>query len=411
MAAFCARYLRLGGRRQRDLGFDVAEDRGLQGVVIALADRIELVIVAARAADGQPQRPLPNRVDHIVEILEPAIGIVLFGVEHARAGAEKAGGDQAVVGPAVHLVTGDLFGQERVIGLVGVERSNHVVAVPPGVGAVHVVLEAGGVGVARHVEPVAAVAFAVVRRGEQAVDEALPGIGLVVGEKARDLGWGRRQAEQVQIGAAHQRRPIGARRRRQPALGPCGFEKPIDWTAEAAAAHVRRRRLDGRLERPVLALGRRQWSGLGAWLGRGRRRGQRGRGAPHGALVYPTLDRGDLLSGQRAAAHWHRRLLVSRDPAVQPALVAAARNERRAQPAARQRAIARAQVKLRLRCRTAMAGQAPGFENRPDITVERDRRRRLREPARVHPDHRDGRDRHGEPDRDQDSSSGHANGP
>ena len=45
--------LGFGGRRQRHLGLDVAEDRRLQRVVVLLPDRIELVIVAARAVDRQ----------------------------------------------------------------------------------------------------------------------------------------------------------------------------------------------------------------------------------------------------------------------------------------------------------------------------------------------------------------------
>ena len=92
-----------------------------------------------------------------------------------------------------------------VVGLVAVEGADDVVAIAPGVGAVRVVLEAVGVGVADDVEPVAAPALAVVRRGEQAVDEFLVGVGRLVGEEGVDLFGRRRQAGQIERDAADER--------------------------------------------------------------------------------------------------------------------------------------------------------------------------------------------------------------
>ena len=70
-------------------------------------------------------------------------------------------------------------------------------------------------GVAHQVEPVPGPAFAVVRRGEQPIDDLLVGAGRFVGQKGIDLGRRRRQADQVERHAAQQRALVGRRRRRQ----------------------------------------------------------------------------------------------------------------------------------------------------------------------------------------------------
>ena len=293
-------------RRQRHAGLDVAEDRRLQRVVVLLPDRIELVVVAARAADRQSQRALADHADDVVEVVETPLGVVLLAEQHPRPGAQEAGGDLAVVGLAVHLVAGDLLDEEPVVGHVGVERLDHVVAIAPGIGAVDVVLEAAGVGVAGHVEPVTPVAFAVVRRGQQRVDQPFPGVGPVVGDEALHFVGRRRQADQVEIGAAHQRAAVGAGRGDQPTRRARLLEEAIDGVVEAGVAHDRQRRLQRRLEGPVGAL----FVGDRPFLDGGDRRRRRGRHhrrrVPAGAFVDPALQRARprRRSAPRRASAW-----------------------------------------------------------------------------------------------------------
>ena len=220
-------------RRERHLGLDVAEDRRLERVVVLLRDRIELVVVAARAIDGEAERPLADRAEDLVEVVVAPLRIVLLAEQHARAHAQEAGRDEAVVGLAVHLVAGNLLDEEPVVRLVVVERLDHVVAVAPRVRPMHVVLEAGGVGVARDVEPEPAVALAVVRRREQRIDQMLPRVRRLVADERVHLRRRRRQAEEIEVGAPHERVPIGARRRLQPARAARGLEESIDWIREA----------------------------------------------------------------------------------------------------------------------------------------------------------------------------------
>ena len=76
-------------------------------------------------------------------------------------------------------------------GLSSLKLLDHVVAVGPGVRIIRVFALAFdlalGVAVARHVEPVAAPALAVMRRGEQAIHDFREGVGRFVLEETRPL--------------------------------------------------------------------------------------------------------------------------------------------------------------------------------------------------------------------------------
>jgi hypothetical protein len=136
----------------------------LQAVIILVQDGIELVVMAAGAAIGHADEGCAYGVGDFVEVFlaakEEGLGVALIGEV-----AEEAGGDYGfgIVGP--ELVAGDLFMDELVVGLVGVERLDDVVAVAPGVGTGFVGLETVAVGVAGEIEPVASPPPAVVARG------------------------------------------------------------------------------------------------------------------------------------------------------------------------------------------------------------------------------------------------------
>ena len=146
----------------------VAAERGrgeerLQAVVVGLRDRLELVVVAAGAGDRQPEererRPCRScRSSVFCRRCAWSAESVMSGPSRLNPVATRAVG---VAGE--RLVAGELLDDEAVVRLVGVERADDVVAVPPGVGPGLVELVAVGVGVAGQVEPVPAPALAVVR--------------------------------------------------------------------------------------------------------------------------------------------------------------------------------------------------------------------------------------------------------
>ena len=145
-------------------------------IELALRDRIELVIVAARAAERQPEeRPRRwwrrDRHRLYAILLEVDAAFVVAGRV-----AMEAGGDQLIDSGIRQQVAGDLLDHELIERHVVVDRVDHPVAILPDI-ARRVDGVAVRVGIARQVEPVAAPAFAIMRRREQSVDNALVCIG------------------------------------------------------------------------------------------------------------------------------------------------------------------------------------------------------------------------------------------
>ena len=137
-----------------------AGEDAVQRVVVGRRDRVELVVVAAGARDGQPHQPARHHVD-------PVVDDVVRVVEEPPAERQEAHRRQR---PAVvarrQQVGGELLDDELVVRHVLVERADDVVAVGvrrTGSRRSSVEDVPLGVGVAGHVEPVPAPALAVVR--------------------------------------------------------------------------------------------------------------------------------------------------------------------------------------------------------------------------------------------------------
>ena len=71
------------------------EDPG-QSIVVRRLDRIELVVVASRAAQRQPENRAAHRVDLLVDDVHPHLGFVRLGQDF-RTNAQEAGRDQVLV--------------------------------------------------------------------------------------------------------------------------------------------------------------------------------------------------------------------------------------------------------------------------------------------------------------------------
>ena len=228
------------------------DDRGedaVQGIVVLDRDRVELVVMAARAGDGQAEEGLGRRVDALIDG-------VMDVVEALADGDEAEGGEAGIVGRDVgDAVGGELLDDELVVRLVLVHRVDDVVAVGPGVGVAVVAeeavalvdLQAARVGVTRGVEPVTGPAFAVMRRGEQRVDlldidgfdvagraagagrERVGERGAVAGlDESFDLLGGGRKADEVVVDATQVGLVTGGGIRLQALLFELGEDERVD---------------------------------------------------------------------------------------------------------------------------------------------------------------------------------------
>ena len=120
------------GRPAIAVRVDVPEKRQ-QRVVVALGDGIDLVVVAAGAIHGEPQEDLARGGDQIIKlIVEREFPVGRIVVPNPQ--TVITGGDQTLGAAVGQFVAGQLFPNEPVVGFVGVEGADDVVAVPPGVG-------------------------------------------------------------------------------------------------------------------------------------------------------------------------------------------------------------------------------------------------------------------------------------
>ena len=162
---------------------------GAEAVVVTLRDGVVLMVVAPCAAYGDAHHGRREDLHFIGQNVHALVDEAAFvGVGGVGCGPQEAGRGEAVdlclvrnlcLFPAVrHLIAGDLFGDELRVGLVGVERANHVIAVPPGEGANTIILaETFRIGVTRQIEPVLAPALAIVLRGQKAINQLFVGVG------------------------------------------------------------------------------------------------------------------------------------------------------------------------------------------------------------------------------------------
>ncbi len=173
-----------------------------------------------------------------------------------------------------HFVAGDLFLDEPVVRFVAIERIDHVIAIAPGVRAVGIEFEAVGIGVAHHIQPFQRPALAVVRRGEQAVDNFFVCVGRFVLDEGVDFGRSGRQADEIEGNAADEVDPIGGFGGPQFLGLEDAQDECIDRRPHPGIGNFGHRREVGFLKSPILSA---RPDELGFFVERGLIRGERGR--------------------------------------------------------------------------------------------------------------------------------------
>ena len=218
-----------------------AGEDAVERVEVGLRNGVELVVVAARAGDGQRLEGLGHRVDLVVgegHLLVERVDRRKTVQDHAQlADADGAFVEAAAQARLRQQVAGDRLADQLRPGHVVVEGADQVVAVAPGVGDRRVALGTVGFGVAHPVHEVARPLLAELRAGQQGVD-----LGFVRSGCVRR----RRQAGEDKAGAPAQGLGIRARSRRQPVAGKPGVDLVID-------AAVRRHGPQRRERPPLLA--------------------------------------------------------------------------------------------------------------------------------------------------------------
>src|SRR5207248_3162151 len=141
-------------------------------IVIPLGNRNELVVVAARAADGEAEEGRASGSHDVVQVIGALLERTFGGLNAdgiVNAGDEKPGCRLYDRIALTDHVARELFGHETRVRRIEVQSADDVIAVGPGVGTEVVLLVAIALAEADHVQPAARPAFAVGRRGEEMI--------------------------------------------------------------------------------------------------------------------------------------------------------------------------------------------------------------------------------------------------
>src|SRR5262249_49779480 len=130
---------------------------------------------------------------------------------------------------------------ETIVRLVVIERTDDVIAVPPGVRADRVVLETVALREAGEIEPVSSPTLAVMRRGEQAIDELLVGVGRGVVHEGIDFRRRWRQADEIERNPANENLATGGNGRDEAVRFLRRENKSIDRVFRPGGVFNRRR--------------------------------------------------------------------------------------------------------------------------------------------------------------------------
>ncbi len=198
-----------------------------EAVVVAVRDGIVFVRMAAAAFHRQPHHAGTHDLDRIANHAEPFRDKVHRPrTRLINPHPQKPGGDQVVhhllrddrgVFVIGELIARELLQQKPVVRLVAVEGPDYIVAVLPGDFAHRVGRHAAfGVRITRHIEPISAPAFPIMRRGEKLIDHLGIPIGILAFMPFLPLFERGRHADEIQISSADERVAICFGRERQP---------------------------------------------------------------------------------------------------------------------------------------------------------------------------------------------------
>lgn len=186
-----------------------AVERFEHAIVILAGDRVVFVIVASNASEGEAEHGGPGGGEHVIELVEPGPSSFLFheigGQFGVGAGDDETGsGDRfGVVG--FEFIARKLPAKKGVEGHVLIEGADHEIAEVMSGGSIGIAFLSVAIGVASDIQPVSSPALAVVRTGEQFVDQRSDGelgIARVRLDERSGLLWSWREADEIEVESA-----------------------------------------------------------------------------------------------------------------------------------------------------------------------------------------------------------------
>ncbi len=219
------------------------------------------MVVTAGACQGLCQKCFREDVDLIVD---PA-GLVGANVDRRMRRLPQmpeARADDRFVEPFHRMpprfcqqITGNMFGHELIVGHIGIECPDHVVAVLECLWHLKVEFVPVRLGEAHEIEPISCPAFTVVRRFEQAIYDAFISQRRIIGKKGTDFGCRRGEPDEIKCHAPHQSAFVGRLSGRETRFVELRQDEIIHRRLRPVfVLDGRRRRKSDGLKRPLLCL-------------------------------------------------------------------------------------------------------------------------------------------------------------
>ena len=190
---------------------DVVE-KGKKPVEVLLRDRVELVIVAARTGEREPEKHSAYRLNAVGHVFDDPFVRNRAGLGVDTVVAVEAGGHLREKVSVWNQVARHLLGDESVERHVIVERLDQPIAPHPHV-AQSVVLVAVGIRVARCLHPAYCHVLSVTWRVEQAIHHPRVGPGGIVAQECVEFSERWQQSGEIQRHATEQGGLVGLWRR------------------------------------------------------------------------------------------------------------------------------------------------------------------------------------------------------
>ena len=167
-----AQFLLVGTSHQSTVArlYRAGPERGRHAIVVALGNRIELVIVTPRTLYRDSKK---GRTHHIHHVLQSLVLVILRVIRFVIPcpGPQHAGCNQRLPGSFRQLIARQLLTNEPVVGHVLIERLDHPVTILPDVWLHCITLVAIGLRVAHHVEPVPGPALSEVPGSQKSINQ------------------------------------------------------------------------------------------------------------------------------------------------------------------------------------------------------------------------------------------------
>ena len=167
--------MRFGKLRRASPEFDILKDAS-QRIVVLNGNRVELMIVTASAAQGNPHHGSAHRLHDFVHTIGPGLSNRRRLASHSSGWHVRTRYQETGRFSRIHRIARQLLAHELVVRLILVEGADHIVPVAPGILTVQIRFRTVRLRPPNDIQPMLGPAFPEMRRRHQFVHQVFVGL-------------------------------------------------------------------------------------------------------------------------------------------------------------------------------------------------------------------------------------------